>query len=593
MYLAELISAQRSAGFEACALVHGTPLPDDPPWLSRVPVQTTICYAPIALGYRRALRAAIKTYRPDVLHLHMPNNSVFWALTLGVARSIPWVVHWHSDVVVSHIQSAVAFAYRAYRPFEQLVLAKARRIIVTSPPYLEASEPLREWKTKCSVVPLGLQPIATGVFAGSASWTDGALRLLSIGRLAYYKGFETLIEMAAAEPGVELLIAGDGELREALQAKIDSIAIPGQLSPVRLLGKVSESEKHALLSSCDVFCLASRERTEAFGVVLLEAMAHGKPCLVSNLRGSGMGWLVREAQSGIACTPEDVPAWKTGLRWMQRNPEARLAMGAAGKDALARHFTVKASANALFREYRLACGMGPIVREGNEPLIVIPARNEANTLGPLLLELCSAGYDHVLVIDDLSEDGTGDIARAAGAMVIRPVLGLGAWGGMQTGIRYALQKGFARVVTMDADGQHEVSELSALLKAGMNADVVIGAFPQRASRLRRIAWDWFRFMTGLGVTDLTSGFRAYSSSALRELATGEATLFDYQDVGTLLLLRRAGLRIQEVPVVMNERTNGKSRIFNSWLSVGRYMAVTTLLCLSRWRLSSRANDKCV
>ncbi len=591
VYLAELISAQRSAGLEACALVHGTQMPDDPPWVIRVPVQMTICYAPIALGYRHALRSAIKAYRPEVLHLHMPNNSVFWALTLGIARNIPWVVHWHSDVVVSQIQNALAFAYRAYRPFEQLVLAKAMRIIVTSPPYLEASEPLFEWKTKCAVVPLGLQPIATAAFTASTSWTGGALRLLSIGRLAYYKGFETLIEMAAAEPGVQLLIAGDGELREALQAKIDALATPNLLPNVRLLGKVSDSEKHALLASCDVFCLASRERTEAFGMVLLEAMAHGKPCLVSNLPGSGMGWLVEEAQCGMICAPEDVPAWQAGVRWMVRNPVARLTMGAAGKDALARRFSVKEGANALSREYRLACGMGPIVREGKEPLIIIPARNEATTLGPLLLELRSAGYDQLLVIDDLSDDGTGDIARAAGAMVIRPVLGLGAWGGMQTGIRYALQKGFVRVVTMDADGQHEVGEISALLAAGMTSDLVIGAFPQRASRLRRIAWDWFRFMTGLGVTDLTSGFRAYSSQALRVLATGEATLFDYQDVGTLLLLRRAGLRIQEVPVVMNERTNGKSRIFNSWLSVARYMAVTTLLCLSRWRFSTTANDK--
>ena len=81
--------------------------------------------------------------------------------------------------------------------------------------------------------------------------------------------------------------------------------------------------------------------------------------------------------------------------------------------------------------------------------------------------------------------------------------------------------------------------------------------------------------------DLTSGFRYYSVAAMRILASSEATLLDYQDLGTLLMLRRAGLRIAEVPVSMNLRLAGRSRIFHSWPSVGRYMAVTTLMCLAR------------
>jgi hypothetical protein len=161
---------------------------------------------------------------------------------------------------------------------------------------------------------------------------------------------------------------------------------------------------------------------------------------------------------------------------------------------------------------------------------------------------------------------------------------------MQTGIRYGRREGFEYVVTMDADGQHEVDELPALLLASANADVVVGAFPQRASLARRVAWGWFRALTGLGLTDLTSGFRCYSGAALKVLASSEATMFEYQDVGTLLLLRRAGVRIREVPVLMNERMAGKSRIFNSWLTVGRYMAMTTLLCLSRLRVPGKARE---
>jgi glycosyltransferase involved in cell wall biosynthesis len=590
LYLADLVGAQRATGVDACALVHGKPLADDPPWLQRVPVQASLVYAPIALGYRAALRRAIDRYQPDVLHLHMPNNSVFWALTLGAARDIPWVVHWHSDVVVSRIRGALALAYRLYRPFEQMVLARAKRVVATSPPYLEASEPLSAWRHKCAVVPLGLHAPGAAAAPAQNAWAPGKLRLLSIGRLAYYKGFETLIASLAGLPQVELLIVGDGELQASLQSQIDQQVKAGAPCGVRLLGHVSDAEKHALLAACDVFCLASRERTEAFGMVLLEAMAHGKPCLVSDLAGSGMGWVVDQCGAGLGCPTEDVAAWQTAVVWMAEHPDERGAMGRAGRQAFLQRFTIEASAAALQREYRLAQDLSPSPSGEGKLLIVIPARNEATTIGALLHDLRAVGYRDVLVIDDMSDDGTGDIARAAGAKVLRPILGMGAWGGMQAGIRYGRREGFECVVTMDADGQHEVAELPALLRAREDADVVIGAFPQRASRARRIAWGWFRALSGLGLTDLTSGFRCYSGAALAVLSGSEATLFDYQDVGTLLLLRRAGIRMVEVPVMMNQRVAGKSRIFNSWLSVGRYMAVTTLLCLSRWRVPGKASD---
>ena len=157
-FLTELVHTQRAQGLNSHALVHGQPLADDPPWLRRVPVQIQLIYAPIALGFRSALARAIRDIQPDVLHLHLPNNSAFWALTLVSARHIPWVVHWHSDVVVSQAQTALRLAYNIYRPFEQAVLDRAERIIVTSPPYLHASEPLRRWQAKCAIVPLGISP---------------------------------------------------------------------------------------------------------------------------------------------------------------------------------------------------------------------------------------------------------------------------------------------------------------------------------------------------------------------------------------------------------------------------------------------------
>ncbi|MBK6868866.1 MAG: hypothetical protein IPG98_13450 [Burkholderiales bacterium] len=79
----------------------------------------------------------------------MPNNAVFWALLMPLTRKLPWVVHWHSDVVRSSIRRLVSIAYDwLARPFERAMLKHAQRIIVTSPSYLDASKPLARWQTR-------------------------------------------------------------------------------------------------------------------------------------------------------------------------------------------------------------------------------------------------------------------------------------------------------------------------------------------------------------------------------------------------------------------------------------------------------------
>lgn len=223
-----------------------------------------------------------------------------------------------------------------------------------------------------------------------------------------------------------------------------------------------------------------------------------------------------------------------------------------------------------------------------DALIVIPAKNEAATIATVIAEVRMEAALRVLLVDDGSSDGTAEIAREAGAIVLSPPLHLGAWGAIQTGLRYAQEHGYGRVVTLDADGQHEAKWISDLL-AGLDggADLVIGAFPERGSRARHFAWTLFRRLTGLDFADLTSGFRAYNARAVALLADEEATLLDYQDVGVLLLARSANLYIAEVPVQMRQRANGASRIFSSWWVVAKYMLETFLLCLAHWNKPAR------
>lgn len=217
-------------------------------------------------------------------------------------------------------------------------------------------------------------------------------------------------------------------------------------------------------------------------------------------------------------------------------------------------------------------------------LVVIPAYNEAGAVAQVVTHCRRVGVgEEVLVVSDASTDETALLAAEAGARVLTISQQIGAWGATQAGLRYALRHGFDRVVSLDGDGQHDPDCLPELLDAlhANNADVVIGTFGERLSAAKRLAWRWFRTLTGLKVEDLTSGLRVYHRRAVRVLASAEATMLDYQDVGVLLLLRRYGLSVHEVPVRMHPRRNGKSRVFSSWLTVARYMAHTTVLSLAR------------
>ncbi len=608
-FLGDLVGAQRRAGDEVAVLVHADKRAqgaDDPPWLMRCPVWMRLVFAPISPLYPFWLARAIRSYSPDVLHIHMPNVSPFWALLLPAARKRPWIVHWHSDVEPSRLKRSLRLAYPHYRIFERALLEHAECIIVSSPQYLETSKPLRPWRHKCHVVPLGVDPERLPDIAASAEahrWSASGLRVLAVGRLTYYKGFETLLRAVAREPSLQLRLAGRGEERAALERVV---AQTGAADRIELLGEVDDDTLCRLLASCDVLCLPSRERTEAFGIVLVEAMRYGKPLVASDIPGSGVSYVAREGQNAVLVPAEDVQAWSDALADLASHPARRQMLGRLGRERYQREFGIAGVATRLDELYELTLRVatddatalgdeGPAtgtageqpststVRSGKQLLVVIPALNEAGCIGHVIAQLRAHGGVDVLVVDDGSTDDTVAIALLNGATVLRAPLWQGAWGAIQTGIRYAIRHGYSGVVTMDADGQHEPAHLPRLIEAARTADVVIAACPSRGSRLRHIAWSYFRFLTGFGLEDLTSGFRYYSARACGVLAAEEATLLDYQDIGVLLLLRYARLPIAEVPVAMNPRRSGASRVFFSWWTVARYMTETSLLCLARWK----------
>lgn len=216
-------------------------------------------------------------------------------------------------------------------------------------------------------------------------------------------------------------------------------------------------------------------------------------------------------------------------------------------------------------------------------MIVIPAHNEADSIGTVVEEIRNQVDYPIVLIDDASVDNTCQVAHALGLIVIPMANRLGAWGATQAGIRFAKAHGYSVVVTMDADGQHDPQYIQPLLDVVVSgqADVCIGACPDRGSNLRKLAWRLLRFTSGIRVEDLTSGFRAYNDSAINLLADWRANYLDFQDVGVLSLLIRGKLVLKDIETPMRERTNGHSRIFHSWLSVMYYMTHTIMLGLTK------------
>ena len=371
-FLADLLPALGTHDVAAAALVHdeqprrwggqwpstsGSSLPkeqEETP-IYRAPCFGRLLYAPISPAFPVWLNRTIRAFRPDLLHLHLPNTSAFWAMAISAARRLPWIVHWHADVVASAIDQRLALAYRLYRPFEQRLLATSRAVIATSPPYLEASTALASWRERCHIVPLGLDPNritdpdpAARVRA-ERLWGTKGFRVLAIGRLTYYKGHDVLIRAAASLENSRVLIVGTGEHRERLTALIQSAGLDER---VRLPGFQPEADLNALLASCNVLCLPSLERTEAFGLVLLEAMRFGKPVVVSDIPGSGASWVTRQAGHGLLVPPGDAAALAAALCALQHDPDRRQTLGRAGAAALREQFGIEPVAAAVAALYR-------------------------------------------------------------------------------------------------------------------------------------------------------------------------------------------------------------------------------------------------
>ena len=272
-YLRDLVATQAAQGLDSSALVHTS---SRSLWsvnerysasertlsVTRAAVWFRLLFTPISPTFPLLLNRIIKEKRSDLLHMHLPNASAFWALVLPRARRLPWVVHWHADVLTTKQNVAFRIFYRFYKHLESAMLRRSKAIIVTSPPYLDYSLPLSQFRHKCHIVPLGIDP-ATLPYVRKKPRVDNQqapLRVLAIGRLTYYKGFEHLISAAAICDDIEVHLVGAGELEDNLKKLVKKLGLQHRVTFYGYLPKTALAEQ---LVSCDCLCLPSTERTEA------------------------------------------------------------------------------------------------------------------------------------------------------------------------------------------------------------------------------------------------------------------------------------------------------------------------------------------
>jgi glycosyltransferase involved in cell wall biosynthesis len=224
---------------------------------------------------------------------------------------------------------------------------------------------------------------------------------------------------------------------------------------------------------------------------------------------------------------------------------------------------------------------------GLRKIAIVPALNEERSIAAVIAEIRAADPEFdVVVIDDGSTDRTAARAAEQGARVLTLPFNLGIGGAVQTGLQYAREHDFAIAVQVDADGQHDPSQLPQLLApliAG-EADVVVGSRflgerNYKAPFVRRVGIRVFAAIisavVGQPLTDTSSSFRAYGRRAIAYFSRDYPHGF-VESVEATVIASRCGLRLKEVPVVMRQRLMGQSSLT---LPVSIYYSIKVLVAV--------------
>ena len=287
----------------------------------------------------------------DLIHYHFP-----WPfldlLQLTNFSNKPAVLTYHSDIVKQKLLKIL------YIPLMHRTLRTMSAIIATSPNYLETSPVLRRYLPggKLKVIPLGIsRPDKINVNQSDLGYlgkigVKGGNYLLFLGVLRRYKGLHSLI-LAAQSINGNIVIAGDGPEANSLK----QLSILYQLKNVIFLGEITEQIKHLLLENCTALVLPSHLRSEAFGMVLIEASMHAKPMICSEV-GSGTSYVNIHEITGLVVPPENPAALSEACNRLLDDPFLAKKLGKAALERYETHFSAEALGKAHAELYSQVLG---------------------------------------------------------------------------------------------------------------------------------------------------------------------------------------------------------------------------------------------
>lgn len=321
---------------------HPTPVRVECDGITVVRARSWVAPASCDLGGPEAFYAFAKEARwADVIHYHFP-----WpfadVLESVVSLNRPTVMTYHSDIIRQR------WLGRLYAPLMHRMLKGMRAIVATSPAYAQTSPVLAnaEYRDRVRVIPLGidensyLQNGDDGVLY-RLGLDEGEPFFLFIGVLRYYKGLRYLVQ-AADSVKAKVVIAGTGPDRVALQAEVFKLG----LQNVVFAGQISDAEKVALLQRCRALVLPSHLRSEAYGMVLVEAAMFGKP-IVSCEIGTGTSFVNLEGETGFVVPPQSPWALAHAMNALLGDVELSKKFGGAAR----RRYEALFSGPALGKAY--------------------------------------------------------------------------------------------------------------------------------------------------------------------------------------------------------------------------------------------------
>lgn len=248
--------------------------------------------SPISFSFFKLFKKLRNNY--DIILIHTPNPMAALALLFFKTKA-KVVIQWHGDILNKGI------FYTLFRGIEYKMLQRADMILVTSEIYLNHSTPLKNFKAKSKILPLGINKSNLendpAIFNSIKEKFRDKKIVFSLGRFVYYKGFEYLVDAASfLQDDFVVLIGGHGDNKEKYQEKINAAHLQNK---VFLIPETGDTAWGSYYAACDVFCLPSFEKAESFGIVIIEAMAFSKPIVATDIPGSGTTWVNQNGITGL------------------------------------------------------------------------------------------------------------------------------------------------------------------------------------------------------------------------------------------------------------------------------------------------------